>query len=313
MFLGIDGGGTKTAFCLLSSSGEVIATAERSTCYYLSVGMDEVHRVLDDGIREICREAEISLNDIDHAFFGLPAYGEGPQVIDTLDNIPKRILGHRRYTCGNDMICGWAGSLGAKDGINVIAGTGSMTYGENGGHGFRCGGWGEIFGDEGSAYWIACRGLNVFTRMSDGRLEKEALYDLISKKMMLTDDLELIDIIINQWDSDRARIAELATLVIDAAHLGDRHALKILSDSAYELAQLVDVTRRNLNFDTVERIPVSYSGGVFRDSLILEAFSKNLAGLGANYELRDPLYSPAVGAALYAAKLVNIPIQIKSI
>ena len=29
----------------------------------------------------------------------------------------------------NDMLCGWAGSLAGADGINVIAGTGSMTYG----------------------------------------------------------------------------------------------------------------------------------------------------------------------------------------
>ena len=80
------------------------------------------------------------------------------------------MLGHDRYSCDNDMVCGWAGSLAGEDGINVISGTGSMTYGERQGVGHRVGGWGELFGDEGSAYWIAAQGLNAFTRMSDGRL-----------------------------------------------------------------------------------------------------------------------------------------------
>ena len=73
------------------------------------------------------------------------------------------------------MVCGWAGSLAGEDGINVISGTGSMTYGERHGTGHRVGGWGELFGDEGSAYWIAAQGLNAFSRMSDGRLARGPL------------------------------------------------------------------------------------------------------------------------------------------
>ena len=53
------------------------------------------------------------------------------------------------------------GSLAGEDGINVISGTGSMTYGERQGLGHRVGGWGELFGDEGSAYWVATQGLNA--------------------------------------------------------------------------------------------------------------------------------------------------------
>ncbi len=68
---------------------------------------------------------------------------------------PSGSTGHRpassaitEYTCNNDMVCGWAGSLAGSDGINVISGTGSMTHGERLGVGRRVGGWGELFGDE---------------------------------------------------------------------------------------------------------------------------------------------------------------------
>ena len=56
----------------------------------------------------------------------------------------------------------------AQPRTNIVAGIGSICYGERNGAIARCGGWGELFSDEGSAYWIACRGLNLFSRMSDG-------------------------------------------------------------------------------------------------------------------------------------------------
>ena len=73
------------------------------------------------------------------------------------------------------MICSWAGSLACEDGISVIAGTGSMAYGEYEGRSARAGGWGELIGDEGSAYWIAREGMNLFSRMSDGRAPRGPL------------------------------------------------------------------------------------------------------------------------------------------
>ena len=88
----------------------------------------------------------------------------------------RALLDASRYRCGNDMICSWAGSLACADGISVIAGTGSMAYGEYAGRAARAGGWGELIGDEGSAYWIAREGMNLFSRMSDGRAPRGPLY-----------------------------------------------------------------------------------------------------------------------------------------
>ncbi|HEY7009469.1 MAG TPA: hypothetical protein VH395_11040 [Jatrophihabitantaceae bacterium] len=56
----------------------------------------------------------------------LGVYGGGTAVLDAM---PRTALGHDRYRCDNDMVCGWAGTLGGEDGINVVAGTGSIGYG----------------------------------------------------------------------------------------------------------------------------------------------------------------------------------------
>ena len=307
MYLGVDGGGTKTALCLLREDGRVAAQARAPSCYYFSEGIGLVGRVLREGVDEVCRQAAVTPAEIRYAFFGLPTYGEVSGDVPTLDAIPEEVLGHGRYACDNDTVCGWAGSLGGVDGINVVSGTGSITYGERDGRGVRVGGWGDLFGDEGSAYWISIKGLNAFTRMSDGRLPVGPLHEALRARLELEADLDLVDVVLNRWQGGRSEIAALSRTVAEAAEGGDECAAQILSEAADELAKLVDTTRRLLDFGPDETVPVSYSGGVFNVRSVVEGFEAALEDLHDGYELREPMHSPVVRAAIYAAKLVGEP------
>ncbi|MDQ0808994.1 N-acetylglucosamine kinase-like BadF-type ATPase [Streptomyces sp. B3I7] len=313
MFLGVDGGGTKTAFCLVDSTGTVRAEALGDGAYYFAEngtgGVDHVVRVLEKGIAAVCDKAGITTDGIAYAFLGLPGYGEAPRDLPALDAAPGKVLGNDRYACDNDMICGWAGSLGAVDGINVISGTGSMVYGERNGSGVRVGGWSEMFSDEGSAYWIAVQGLNAFTRMSDGRLPEGPLADALRHHLELVDDLEIIDVVLNRWHGRRSDIAGLSRSVSRAAELGDEAAAGILTEAGRELATLVDTARRRLGFTADETVPVSYSGGVFGSAAVRDAFTARLRDGDGTYDLRTPLFPPAIGAALYAAKRAGTPLD----
>ena len=180
MYLGMDGGGTKTAFVLIDRHGTIRATHRGGCAFYLEVGMEAVRALIHDGLHAVLRTAGIGAAELDYAFFGLPLYGEDERTAE-LDRLPEGALPSGRYACGNDMVCGWAGSLAGQDGINVVAGTGSICYGEYAGRTARCGGVGELFSDEGSAYWIARSGLNLFSRMSDGRSARGPLYDLLRR------------------------------------------------------------------------------------------------------------------------------------
>ncbi|GAA1858594.1 N-acetylglucosamine kinase [Asanoa iriomotensis] len=306
MFLGVDGGGTKTAFCLLRPDGSVAAEATTASSYYFGAGIDLVTQVLVDGVGTVCATAGITPGDIAYAFVGIPTYGEVSDDVPTLDAAPRPVLGHDRYRVDNDMVCAWAGSLGAVDGINVISGTGSMAYGERAGHGLRVGGWSELFGDEGSAHWIAVRGLRLFSRMSDGRAPAGPLLEVLRQHLSLSADLDLIDVVLNRWQGDRGRVAALCPVVVRAADAGDEAAAGILTEAARELAVLVDTTRRRLGFDASERVPVSYSGGTFNAARVRDAFRAHLQN---GYDVREPRHPPSVGAALYAAKLAGTIIR----
>lgn len=306
-FLGVDGGGTKTAFILVHQDGAVAASHEESNAYHLQIGLDGLRDVLAAGVHALLAQVGIGAAAIRHAFFGLPAYGEDSRLQPLIDAIPEQILGHRRYRCGNDMVCGWAGSLGGADGINIVAGTGSIGYGERKGQTARAGGWGELFSDEGSAYWIAVRGLNLFSRMSDGRLPKGPLHGLMMEMFALSAELDLCGRIMTGAASSRDHVASLSRLVSRAAEQGDTAAAAILADAARELVAIVEAVRRGLEYPPGEPVPVSYSGGVFRaGDGILVPFRQALAQAGADYSLVAPRFTPTPGAAIQAARLVGV-------
>jgi len=304
LFLGVDGGGTKTRFALMNAGHRLIGEAQLGTAYHPEVGIDSVREMLAEGLARVLSAAGVDASQLTHAFFGLPCHGEDSTITPVLDAMPGPLLGHTRYTVDNDMVCGWAGSLGAEDGINIVAGTGSIGYGQRGTRSARAGGWGEVFSDEGSAYWIAIQALSVFSRMSDGRLPKGVLYTLINQQLKLTQDLDLCAHVYGPNARTRGELAALSPLVTEAALQGDQAAREIFRRAAAELAQIAQALRANLGYEAAEVARLSYSGGAFKaGALLIEPFR---VALGASFQLLTPKHEPHYGAALYAEKLARV-------
>ncbi len=309
LYLGVDGGGTTTAFCLVRGASpeqvHVVARHTGPTSYYFgsAEGIGLVERVLADGVAAVCRAAGCTAAEIDQAFFGLPGYGEVHADVRRLDELPRRVLGHGRYACDNDMVCGWAGSLRLADGVNVVAGTGSIAYGRRGLQEARVGGWGEVFGDEGSGYWLAVNALRVASQMSDGRREPGPLLEVLRDHLGLRTDLDLVDVVLQRWDGDRTRIAALSRPVVVAARSGDHAARSLLAAAAEELARHVTAVRSRLRFPADELVPVSYSGGVFAVDEVRDRFVTALERAPEPYAVRTPVDPPDLGAARWAARL----------
>jgi N-acetylglucosamine kinase-like BadF-type ATPase len=305
IFLGVDGGGTKTEFLCIDGAGTVLARQVEGTTYHLQVGLDGVVRALAAGIEGICAKVGIQPSELAYTFFGLPAFGEDSVIDPKLEQHCKRILGHERFRCGNDMICGWAGSLACSDGINIVAGTGSIGYGERRGKAARVGGWGEVFSDEGSAFWIAIQGLNAFTRMSDGRLPKGPLHEGLRRHLNLGADIDLCAAIMGDEGLARDEIAGLARIVAEAVAAGDEAAMRIHDKAADELATMAQALRTELGFTPEETVSLSWSGGVLsNDASVRSRLEQRLTDKGG-YHIVEPRHSPAYGAALYAAHQVG--------
>ena len=313
-YLGVDGGGSKTLFLLIDETGKVLASHAEGTAYYPEIGLEALKKLLARGIGQTLRQAGLAVSDLSFAFLGLPAYGEDSTLLATLDAAPSSVLPTGRYRCGNDMVCGWAGALSGADGINVAVGTGSIAYGEYAGRGARAGGWGELISDEGSAYWMAREGLRLFSRMSDGRVPRGALYELVRKHFVLQHDLDLCAAIYGKRLAQRSQFAQLSRLVVEAARAGDTAARAVFVQAAAELAEIIDAVRSQLSVPLEVRLPVSYSGGMFEPHDLLRApLEKALAAPPRNYNLVGARLPSDAGAAVHAANLSGRPLPASSI
>ena len=297
-FLGVDGGGTKTDFALISRDGVVLARATEGTSNISQVGVDSVRETLQGGVCEVCRAAGATRADIAYGVFGLPGYGESLSHSRALEAMAKDILAHNRYACVNDVEVGWAGSLACRPGIHLVAGTGSIGFGRDArGMTARSSGWSEVFGDEGSAYWLGRKLLGVFSKQADFRLPRSPLYQLLREHFSLDHDLDLIEIV--HLRNDRRFIGQLAKVAYQAALCGDAQAIELYSQAAFEHYLIVRALLKQLDLSAATRIPVSYSGGVFAaGDLVLGPLKSYLDPLNAH--LQKPRLGPILGACLYA-------------
>ena len=296
LYLGVDGGGTKTEFVLINEEGEIISYHIKGTCHYLQVGMDRYRTVLSEGIEEVTEETGIKKSDISYAFFGLPGYGEEEKAIPLLEGAVRDSLQGVPFKCGNDVEVGWAGSLACQPGINLVGGTGAIGFGKDQfGNTARAGGWGYCCGDEGSAYWLGKRLLSLFGKEADGREEKTPVYEIVRRKFSLGNDFDLIAIVHNELQLRRDKIAELALLLYQAATEGDQKAIAIYEEAAYEYSLIVKALIAKLSFSADEEIPVSYSGGVFKaGECIFQPLKEFLSK--QRVSLIHPILQPVTGA-----------------
>lgn len=301
LYLGIDGGGTKTKFTLCDSLGNMAAEAQRGTCHYMQCGFDGLSAMLRDGIEAICADAGVTRDKIAYSFIGCPGTGEIPEDDAPIRRAVDEALYDMPHKTGNDGENALAGALGGAGGINIVAGTGSVGFAmTDDGRTARCGGWHHAIGsDEGSGYWLGMRLITEFTRQSDGRDDKTPLYEAMREALCLQDDFDIVKRAVVDFKLDRARIASLSALIPKLYDDGDAYARGIVFRAASELCDIAKALYKTLDFKG--RVPVSYTGGVFRMSERILAPMRDMLA-PCDMQLTPPLLPPDRGAVILAMR-----------
>lgn len=310
-WLGIDAGGTKTAFTLYDEDLQPIDRFELPTSHYAQAGYDGMRAILTEGV--LRAEERKILGERFGIGVGMCGYGEGAESSARIERIVRDVAGARPYELVNDVESAWAAGLGLADGIVVIAGTGSIAYGVHGKRTMRCGGWDYELGDEGSGGWLGKELLRAFTRQCDGRDAAGPLRDLVRKELGLESDFDVIAFA-QRYMADRSRISALAPLVSTAAQAGDASARSILARAAREEAEMVAAIVHGIFCGACDGrdgsdgggcaadghagrpVPVTYVGGTFKAGpAILDPLSEALPRC---CRLVPPLHEPDRGACL---------------
>lgn len=295
-YLGIDGGGTRTA-CIVGDEENVAGRGSSDGSNILRVGEAAARSSLHRAIREACAAAKINPSQITRTCVGA-AGAARPTVRDALRCIVAEIISGEIEIVG-DMVVALEAVCPAKPGIVVISGTGSIAYGRNDkGLTARAGGWGAAISDEGSGHWIGRAAVAQCLRAFDaGKANESMLVGAILKKWKLRDVDELV-VAANQ--NPTPNFSELFPMVVFAAENRDQTATSILTHAGSELAGLAGVVMRRI-FAEREPVQVGMAGGVFQHSTaIRQVFYNALRAAHPYAKFRDTVVEPVQGALVMA-------------
>ena len=305
---GIDGGGTKTtlllAECLPDAPAKILAAVRSGSSNVNSRPWGDITAELSAAMQTAFQKASLppqpaaalvaafagvgssAVRDQWHNWFVAQQSARAVRIVD--DGEPLIAAG---------LPDGW--------GVVLIVGTGSAAFGRSPtGQNARAGGWGFLFGDEGSGFAIGQAALRAMTHVYDRGVELPPLLKSLAKKWAIQVPRDIVDRVY-QAPEPRQKIAEVAAIVCAAAEHGDEQAQELIRSAAEELAALVQTVAERLEITDGE-FPLAVSGGVAVNSPDLQqSVQAELASRGLRAEPVTVVEEPARGCIKLASRLAG--------
>src|SRR4051812_42742597 len=257
LYLGIEGGGTRTVALLADGAGKLVQREEFGPANF---------RLLKDG------ELRAHLREIAQTFPNPSAIAIGLAGARTSEDRKKLRLAAESVWRGmplyatNDLetalMAVEARGLTPYPRVLVLSGTGSCCFGRAGdGRTAKIGGWGHILGDKGSGFEIGLRGLKAAVYYYD----RDGVWPELGRRILRALLLNVPDDLIG-WvqTAPKDQIAALAKEVFAAAAQKDRISRDILKGAAHTLAKDALACVRRISAGSA---PVQF---VFSGSVVLK-------------------------------------------
>jgi glucosamine kinase len=302
IFLGIDGGGSKT-LCVIGDQNSVWGTGTSAGSNVVRVGEARAQESLGAAIRQACAAANISPSRIEKTCVGI-AGGALPEIAEVVRRLVSGFVTGEVAVVG-DMVIAMEAAFGSGPGVIVNAGTGSIAYGRNSaGQTARAGGWGFAISDEGSGHWIGRSAVAASMRAFDeaGAERAGPLLEGIMKSWGVNARDRMV---VAANGSPSPNFAALLRTVLSAADSGDTAARAVLTQAGVELATLAKIVIVRLFGDAVP-VPVAVLGGVFRNcGLVQQVFYDRLRAAFPQILPKATPVDPAKGALELARRSVR--------
>jgi N-acetylglucosamine kinase-like BadF-type ATPase len=304
--LGVDGGGTSTRAVLTSIDGTVLGLGLAGPSNYDDIGKEKTRSNIQLAVKQAWQQSGLAPRMADAAFLGMAGVVSDVDRAVIADMAASLELASLDFVgIDHDIRIALAGGLALEPGIVLIAGTGSSCYGRNAaGLSCRVGGWGYLLDDGGSSYYLGLEAMRAVVRSEDDRLGATGLTDRLLAALGLQETQDLMHRLYFPQMS-RAEIATLAPMVLETAQQGDPIARQIVQDGQNELAGLVEVAARRLNFSP-STLAVTTVGGLAQSGSYFKhglygAIRSRVPGV----QIQEPVLSPLLGAALLAIQLLG--------
>lgn len=241
-FLALDVGGTKTDYVLADETRE-LARLRTGTIKRMRADSETATTNLEQALAELTARSGVAMNAISRTCVGTA--GESvPLVADWLrESLRARVSGDLILI--GDVEIALDAAFRGGEGVLAMAGTGSNVAGRTvDGRLVRAGGWGPALADQGSAHRIGLEGLRAaFLAKDEGR--STLLFDAVLEFWQLAS----LDLLIEYANSRPAPdFSRLSEVVLRCANQGDEVAASVLRREGEDLAWLVRVVLRHLQW-----------------------------------------------------------------
>lgn len=290
--LGIEGGGTKTAWVLVERQGtdfKILDQGKLPPSNFRLTPPEKLRAIFDKLPKEINRA-------------GIFLAGCGSEDRESLSSLCAEIWPQAKIAVGSDRESGLAAALGNGDGIAVNAGSGSSVTGRRGDRIENAGGWGHVLGDAGGGYFLSIQALRLILREYDLHRGEVQFTAKVLRALSLNNLDELV-----RWaqTADKMEVAMLAPVVFEAAAGGDTRVNEILEEGAQVLCEYTEAVAARLHLLAPKIVLI---GGLFyRDSIYAHAFRRRLKKNLPDARVTHAERAPEVGAAWLAAELEGHP------
>jgi len=281
-YLGIDGGGSKTAFLLVDDYYNEICHLQSGPSNYLSVGGEAAKEAITQGVSRLTERPNIVCG-------GFAGAGR-PDSVTFYRELLQSLIPEAQVIIESDAFIASIGAIGIDPGVLLIAGTGSIVIGRDQERSmFRVGGWGPYFGDEGSGFWIGREAVRAALRSIDTQSSAE-----FTQRVAAGLGLKSIAEVVGAWASGKIGVPEIAGLFPEIVSMYPAEPAKqILSEAAAHLRSLVEIASKRAG---VEDCRKALSGSVATHPAI-----RPLIGL----KFEEPRHSPEWGAVIWARQHVR--------
>jgi N-acetylglucosamine kinase-like BadF-type ATPase len=290
---GIDGGQTSTVAVIADESGRILGRGVAGPADEIGARSDStrLRDALGEALADACRAAGIS-NDANFTAIVAGISGYDGQVYGRPPDLPSG-----RVVLVHDTPIAHAGALGANAGIVAIAGTGSVVYGRSDdGRSWTLGGWGYLFGDEGSAFGIARDALAMLMRAHDDADRTLGEETRAACEFFETASLRRLAHAFYKGGISRDHLAAFARIAMRFPAFAP-----VVERGAQRLARLIAAAAAA---GAPER--VAFVGGVFTDHTFRARVSDGVLRALPKAAIVEARYEPAAGAVLLAYRELGL-------
>ena len=294
-YLGIDGGGTRTTAAVSDENGNIRFKAVGKSINFYSVGMEKARENLKNVINDIYKN--IGEIEFESAFIGCSAL-DNEASNETITALCDGVIRAKKIGMNSDVYVALASSGEDKCRIVAICGTGSIVTGIDENCNIKTkGGWGHIFGDEGSAYSIAVNALKAAAMLYD----EGKITPLVKKaeEFFGVEDLRAAIDKIYSPETTKDILAGFSTKVGEIAE-EDFVAKTVIVNEAHFFSKTVLALLNEMKNCTL----LSLYGGVFQNNeLIRKSFIDDIKEFHSDLKIEMLTLPPEEGALKIAREM----------